>query len=246
MLAEPQDQMRLLELAELDREVGRVQHAAKSLPQHQSIADLMTMRRDITDALVSATTEVDDLRLDVRRAEGDIAPVKARLERNQQRIDDGSVSDPKTLRGLTEEVEHLHRRIADLEEEQLQVMGDLEEAEARQAEFTAKKNDVEARLRDLVASRDKEVAVLATEAKELGSSRTAKAAVVAPQLLALYEKIRTHSGSGAAALRRGRCGGCSLELTPADLDTYRKAPANEVLRCVECDRILVRTKESGL
>ena len=34
--------------------------------------------------------------------------------------------------------------------------------------------------------------------------------------------------------------------TIADLDAYRRAPANQVLRCVECDRILVRTPESGL
>ena len=37
-----------------------------------------------------------------------------------------------------------------------------------------------------------------------------------------------------------------LEATIADLDAYRRAPANQVLRCVECDRILVRTPESGL
>ena len=36
------------------------------------------------------------------------------------------------------------------------------------------------------------------------------------------------------------------KILPADLDAYRKAPSNQVLRCAECNRILVRTPESGL
>ena len=53
-------------------------------------------------------------------------------------------------------------------------------------------------------------------------------------------------GVGAALLRRGRCTGCQLEATAADLVRYRAAAADEVLRCEECNRILVRTAESGL
>ena len=37
MLADPADQLRLLTLAELDSELGRLQHAARSLPQHATM-----------------------------------------------------------------------------------------------------------------------------------------------------------------------------------------------------------------
>ena len=77
-------------------------------------------------------------------------------------------------------------------------------------------------------------------------TRAPIAALVPAALLAVYEKHRASSGLGAAALRAGRCSGCQLQLNVSDLDTYRRAPANLVLRCVECDRILVRTEESGL
>ena len=66
------------------------------------------------------------------------------------------------------------------------------------------------------------------------------------ELLALYDKIRVSSGVGAAMLRRGRCEGCHLSLNTVDLRAIRDAPADEVLRCEECRRILVRTDESGL
>jgi uncharacterized protein len=66
-------------------------------------------------------------------------------------------------------------------------------------------------------------------------------------LMALYARLRAQKGGvGAAALRARRCGGCSLELNAADLAVIAKAPSNEVIRCEECDRILVRTSESGI
>jgi predicted nucleic acid-binding Zn-ribbon protein len=65
--------------------------------------------------------------------------------------------------------------------------------------------------------------------------------------VALYEKIRASSGGlGAAPLRQRRCGGCQLELNNVDMSRIKAAPDDEVLRCEECRRILVRTAESGL
>ena len=63
MLADPADQQHLLTLAELDSEIGRLQHTAKTLPQHARIAELMTTRQAITDDLVAATTRAQDLEL---------------------------------------------------------------------------------------------------------------------------------------------------------------------------------------
>jgi predicted nucleic acid-binding Zn-ribbon protein len=72
------------------------------------------------------------------------------------------------------------------------------------------------------------------------------AADLPADLLTLYDKIRTESGLGAALVRSGRCGGCRIELYGADLARVKSAPADEVVRCEECRRIMVRTQESGL
>jgi uncharacterized protein len=63
----------------------------------------------------------------------------------------------------------------------------------------------------------------------------------------LYEKLRASSnGVGAAALHRGRCEGCHLQLNTTDLNRLRDADPDDVVRCEECRRILIRTDESGL
>jgi uncharacterized protein len=88
---------------------------------------------------------------------------------------------------------------------------------------------------------------LAEQAGKAGSRRNAIAAQEPPELLDLYEKLRAqHGGVGAAALRRGRCEGCHLSLNTVDLNSIRAAAPDEVLRCEECRRILVRNAESGL
>lgn len=246
MQAEPRDQSRVLQLADLDAHLGRVTHAARTLPQHKRIEELMKARQDVTDTLVEAETVVGDLEAAVRRAEADLVPVRERLARNQARIDDGSVSDGKTLRGLIEEVEHLKRRIGDLEDAELELMEQLETAQAAQVRVAESKTGIESELRAAVAERDEKVQVLAAEAKELQAKRKSQAAEIPEPLLKLYERLRASSGAGAAELKQRRCTGCQLEIPVSDLDGYRKAPANEVLRCVECDRILVRTGQSGL
>jgi predicted nucleic acid-binding Zn-ribbon protein len=47
-------------------------------------------------------------------------------------------------------------------------------------------------------------------------------------------------------LRHGRCEGCRLELSGGDKARVKAAAVDEVVRCEECRRILVRTAESGL
>lgn len=246
MLADPADQQRLLTVADLDSDLSRLQHSARSLPQHQRVAELMAERERITDGLTSASTQVDDLQVDVRRAENDLVPVKARLERETKRVEDGSVTDQKTLRGLLEEIERIRKRIDTLEDEQLEVMGELESAEEVKAALAAKKTELEDVLREVVAERNEEVGKLQSRAKAVQTSRAENVAKLPADLLKLYERVKEKRGVGAARLTRGRCGACQLQVTVVDLDAFRRAPANEVLRCTECDSILVRTPESGL
>ena len=121
--------------------------------------------------------------------------------------------------------------------------GEMIIGRAQEAEIEAEKIRVAAlKARDL----DEAVGKLSQEAKDLAATRAPIAAKLPADLLKLYEKHRASTGLGAAALKAGRCSGCQLQVTVADLDAYRRAPAEQVLRCAECDRILVRTAESGL
>ncbi|NNG18429.1 hypothetical protein HJ590_02350 [Naumannella sp. ID2617S] len=231
----------------MDTEIAQLQHQRASLPEHARIASMLADRKRLLADYTRAETEVSDLTRDQSRAEADLEPVRARKVRDQQRIDSGSVSDPKSLQGLIDEVQHLTRRISDLEDAELEVMEQLEKATATFEELQARRGELETEIRALMKTRDAQVAELDTKLGHADTERRALAEKLPQPLLAAYEKLRAnHGGLGAAELRHGRCSGCRLDVNAADLRAFAAAPADEVLRCEECGRILVRTAESGL
>lgn len=173
--------------------------------------------------------------------------VRTRRTRDQQRMDSGAVANPKDLQRMQQELVSLDRRISDLEDAELEVMERLETAQAELEELNARVETADERLAALAAARDKKAADLEEEVVKVARERKVAAEGLPQDLMNLYTRIREQKGGvGAAALRARRCGGCSLELTAADLGSIAKAPTDEVLRCEECDRILVRTSESGV
>jgi len=200
----------------------------------------MQKRTEVADELIAAKTALSDAEAASQRAEEEVSPVRERLARNQARVDAGAM-DPKALSNALDEIEHLKQRISDLEDAQLEAMDTQERAASHVGELSDALEQVEKQLREEVNARDAEVAELAAEAKRLGEARDEKAAQIDAALLALYDKIRVRAGGvGVARFERGRCMGCALQATVADTNAYMSAPPDEVIRCAECDRILVR------
>jgi hypothetical protein len=168
------------------------------------------------------------------------------VDRDRKRLDAGQVSSPRELENLQSEIESLHRRQSDLEEIVLDVMERREAVDGRLASLAGEQAQLGGAREDAVARRAAALAAIAAQAAGLVQRRSGIAAGVPADVLALYEKLREQHGVGAAALRRGRCEGCHLALNTVDLNRIRAADPDEVLRCEECRRILVRTPESGL
>ena len=205
------------------------------------------MRADLDGRARDHQVRVDDLTREQRKADADVETVKLRRVRDQERLDGGSVSNPKDLARLQHELVSLDRRIATLEDEELEVMEALESVQTELTELRGRIAEIDERVTVLVASRDARVAELREEAILVKRNRDAAAAGLPADLLSLYDRLREQKGGvGAAALRARQCGGCSLELNSGDLGIIAKQPSDVVIRCEECNRILVRTAESGV
>ena len=192
-------------------------------------------------------TEVSDLTRDQRKADADVEQVKARLARDQQRLDTGVVTDPKQIQAIQHEIETLHRRIGDLEDEELEVMERLEEAQGRLDSLAGELVEIEKATGEQTVARDTAASGIAEQRAKTKAERDSLSADIPADLLALYDRLRGQLGGvGVGALHQKRCGGCRLEVGAADLARIAAAPSDEVLRCEECNRILVRTGESGI
>jgi predicted nucleic acid-binding Zn-ribbon protein len=232
---------------ELDSRIDTLNHQLGSIPEAAQLRELEQRRTEVENAVRDLRIEVADLTTEQKRADVDVEQVKTRRERDQGMIDAGQVKDPKALQRMLGELESLHRRISDLEDVELEVMERLETAQSSLEERTSELEAIEAQKSDLDAVLRTRAGDLTAQLAGVEAERETAASGIAEDLLALYEKLRAQKGGvGAAALRRRECGGCRLTLNAADLGVIARAPADEVVRCEECNRILVRTEESGL
>jgi len=240
MKADPQDQRRLLDLQTVDSAIDQLEQRVLTLPVHATINDLAQRRQAGHDAVVAARTNRGDAEAARAKAEADVVPVKERLQRNQKRIQDGTL-EAKALTAMIDEVAHLKTRVATLEDQELDAMEALEQAEAGVKAAEEALAEVEADLTAAVADRDTTLARAREEMAALRARRAELAGPLPKDLLALYDKVRArYHGVGAASLQGRRCTGCGLEATTADFNAYQAAPADEVVRCTECQRLLVR------
>ncbi len=245
--ASPEAQLRLLELADLDTELGRLDHRRRTLAENAELAQLGERAAKVRDAMTIADTNLSDLDRELARAEKDVELVRVRIANDNKRLDAGQVSNARELESLQSEVASLKRRQGDLEDVVLELMERREAAQNLRDSAAAESQTLGAETAAVTERRDAALADIEEQAAKASATRAAVVAEVPADLLALYNRIGASSGGrGAALLRRGQCGGCREMLSTVELNAVRAAAPDEVVRHEECGRILVRTADSGL
>lgn len=244
--ADPAVQLRLLDLQAVDARLAQLAHRRRTLPELARITDAAARAGALHSDAVALRTEISDIATEQRRMENDIEVVRTRSARDQGRLDSGGVP-AKELEGLQHELVSLARRQSTLEDAALEVMQRREELEASLTEVLARAQTVAEEQSAAEAERERQFGEIDAAAGQANVARGATAQEIPAELLDLYDKVRAAQGGvGAAAIRQRRCEGCRLELAGSELTAARHAAPDEVLRCENCRRILVRTPESGL
>ena len=246
-IADPFAQIRLLDLQEADTHLDQIAHRRGNLSEAVRLREAESQLARVKTLIVAGETEVSDREREVRKLENDVEQVRMRAQKDQDLLDGGSISNAKQLEELQHEVGSLKRRQEALEDEELQLMEALEDARKSLATHLEERARLDVELADASADLAKIERELDDEEAQVRHRRAEIAKELPEDLLRAYEKIRADSGGiGAALLQHGRCGGCRLQITANELARIKAATSNEVLRCEECRRIMVRTGESGL
>jgi uncharacterized protein len=243
--ADPAVQRRLLELADVDAELARVDHRRRTMPELAEIAEVEKTVQSRKDAKVANETALGDLDREVKRQEKEIDAVRAREDRDRALMAGGTVSS-KQMTDLEHELNTLQRRQTTLEDELLELMERREAVELDGQHAGVELAKAEEALQDAAGRRDQAMADLETTWARRTEDRQKLAPGFPQPLMDLYERVRKNKGIGAALLRARRCGACRIELDRSAISRIAGTAADEVVTCDECGAIMVRTPESGL
>jgi predicted nucleic acid-binding Zn-ribbon protein len=240
------DQQQLLVVQVHDSALQRIAAQKAGLPELAQRQTVVKAQQVAAEDLATAEATVGDVQRELTKLEDEVVKVEDRRRRDQQRLDEGH-GQSRELVALQQEIEALNRRQRDLEDSQLEVMERLEEARATAAGLRAGLAELTQRHQELDQAIAAEEARLDAAAATEAEARAAAAEGLDAGLMTLYERLRGKLGGvGAAGLVQRRCEGCRMEVNPADLDAIRGSAEDDVVRCEECGRILVRGEDSGL
>ena len=239
MKAEVAQQRSLLELAELDAGLTRLEHREKNLAEQQRLEEVQATLREANDRLAALQIAIDDLDDQITKFETEIDGVRQREDRDRRLLADGSV-DAKQLTELQHELQTLERRQAALEDSLLEEMQRREELQRDQESALGEIDDLQSTLSDAQRACDDARTELDQQRHQSVSRRDELISGLDPDLVALYERQRERSGAGAGLLQGRRCGACRIEIDKGELARISAAADDDLLRCPECGAILLR------
>jgi predicted nucleic acid-binding Zn-ribbon protein len=244
MKAEVVQQRSLLQLAELDAELSRIDHRAKHLAEQQQVEEAQSGHREANDRLAAVQIALEDLDAQVAKFESEIDAVRQREDRDRSLLAAGTV-DAKQLTELQHELGTLERRQSSLEDSLLEVMERREELQSQQAGELEEIDELQSKLTDAQRACDAARTEIDQLRHQSVSRRDELVAELNADLVALYERQRVRGGAGAGLLQGRRCGACRIEIDKGELARISAAAEDELLRCPECGAILLRVKGTG-
>lgn len=230
----------LVEIQKFDTAISSCGFRLANLPEIEQIKAIHKRLEDAEIELKVVETELEDVSLDLRRSEVDVEAVVDRMKKDEARLNSGAAS-PKELEQTQHELATLAKRKAELEDRELEIMMRFDSVKKRLDELASDEvglKQLELELNVRIENSKSEISA------EMEAAKAARAALV-PQidtaLYELYEKVRlSANGVGAALLIGNKCDGCHLEINAIERERIKSVDLEEVIRCEECRRILVR------
>jgi len=223
----------LYNLQQIDTEIRRKKARLSEVIQLQrETEELIAARQRAQNAdaeLQTWETQQNDLNLE-------LGTLNSEAGRTNQRLYSGNVKNPKELEDLQNKVQELGRRRSALEDEILEAMIMIEDAQEEKHSADQALVEVQAAWEKSQGSLLQEQNELALRLHELMAARKQQIPLIEKSLLAQYEQLKSRKGGVAvASLTDNRCSGCHLTVSDIKVSRVRQG---EIVICGGCGRIL--------
>jgi len=222
----------LFHVQELDLDIASSEQALRQKVSQlgESQAAIKTQTK-----LASEQQRLDDLRHQQHSAEWDIDDLTSKISAAEGQLYGGKITNPKELTGLQHEVNTLKARRDQVENNALEIMEQVEQAEASVTALTEELEKLKDEWNSQQQQLSAEIDNLKVKLSDLQQKRQRLSAEIDPQALELYEQFRRQKGQAVAKVEQGICHGCRISLSSSEL---QQARGGNLVHCSSCGRIL--------
>jgi predicted nucleic acid-binding Zn-ribbon protein len=224
-----------------DTRADQLVHRAETLPARAELAAVADQIAAVERDLAAVDGRRNELSRSQQRLEDEVASLTDRANQAEKQLYSGSVTAPRELQALQDDVASIRRRIGQLEDDELEIMELAEPVDAERARLVAERERLEAETRRITAELAEAEAEIEAELAVVREQRAEAAAAVPDDLWPEYDRLRSQLGGVAIARLAGStCQGCHLALPAMEIDRIRKLGVDDPVHCEECGRLLVR------
>jgi predicted nucleic acid-binding Zn-ribbon protein len=187
--------------------------------------------------VADAAAQLTQSRQTLRQAEDAVQAQRVKIELTDASLYSGKIQSPKELRDLQADLVSLKKHLATLEDLQFAAMVAFEDAEEKEKSAQSGLTQANGAFATQKAALLGEQSQLMREKERLLVERGASAAQISPELLSIYQKLRSQKrGLAIARINDGDCTACGSELRPAEIQAARSPQS--LTYCSSCGRIL--------
>jgi predicted nucleic acid-binding Zn-ribbon protein len=231
----------LLSVQDHDTHIDQAVHRRSALPARGELTAVMERIGAIEKERADIEARHHDLSRDQQRLEDEITTLNDKAAQHDKALYSGSITNPRELQAMQDEIAALKRRIGQLEDQELELMEQIEPLDADLSRLAQEREAADASATALRAGIAEDEVAIDAELDRLRAARATESAAIEAELLSEYETLRSQNGGiGIARLVGGSCGGCHLGLSAVEVDRLKKLPPDAPAHCEECGRLLAR------
>lgn len=197
----------------------------------QAVADWEALRADVRAGVDHAADAVAAAEADGDRCDAERRDLEAKLR---------TVIAPREAEALQNEIAQVAARRSAADEAGLVALEQHTQLSEALAQLVGREDDLRAECRAADEDLRRAEADITAEIAALEERRRELRIHLSPALLSRYDRLRAQLGVAAARLVGARCEGCHLDMSQAELDEVRHAPADGFPDCPQCGRLLIR------
>lgn len=228
----------LMELQEIDVKLDALDDREKTLPERERAEKSSETVTAVEKAFKRDEEILHKEKLAQKKIEDEIKSITDKIQREQQRLYSGTVTNPKELSGMQQEIKSLEER---RDEQETALLEQLEVVEPMEKEISV----LSERLTELKKEATEAESAFAAVSAEITSARaglkkerTAVLPDVPKDQLDTYEKARKRFRRAVVRIEDGLCQGCRTDIPTAELERIKSQPG--LSKCPNCGRLLAK------